>query len=63
MKYYGVTIWKVQDLLEHAFTCTTHIGDTWVPKRPIGYISLWWRIKAAWLVFTCKADAVVWKDQ
>lgn len=32
----------------------------WVPARPEGYWSIWHRIKAAWLVFTGKADAVKW---
>jgi hypothetical protein len=32
----------------------------WCPARPIGYPSFWYRIKAAWLVFTGKADAILW---
>lgn len=32
----------------------------WVPARPLGFYSIGSRIKAAWLVFTGKADAVIW---
>ena len=33
---------------------------SWVPARPEGYWTLGNRIKAAWLVFSGKADAVKW---
>lgn len=36
------------------------INERWVPARPLGYYSLRNRIKCAWLVFTGKADALVW---
>lgn len=32
----------------------------WVPCRGINFSSIPTRLKAAWLVFTGKADAVVW---
>ena len=32
----------------------------WVPARPLGYTGIGRRFKAAWLVFTGRADAVVW---
>ena len=32
----------------------------WCPVRPLGYPSIKYRIKAAWLVFTGKADAIIW---
>lgn len=56
----GITIWSMKDLLDHAFTCTTRKGDTWVPCRPIGRTDILCRLRAAWLVFRGKADAVVW---
>lgn len=41
--------------------CTLkEIGGKWVPARPLGYPSLRQRLKAAWMVFTGRADAVVW---
>jgi hypothetical protein len=57
---FGVTIWRLPDLLVHAFTCTAWINDSWVPRRTIGLYSIPHRLKAAWLVFTGKADVVVW---
>lgn len=35
----------------------------WVPARPLGFASFTQRIKAAWLVFTGKADALTWPGQ
>ena len=35
---------------------SAEINGRWVPARPIGYPSLWHRLKAAWLVFTGTAD-------
>ena len=35
-------------------------GETWWPARPLGYPSFRYRLKAAWLVFTGRADAVTW---
>lgn len=36
-------------------------GMAWVPARPVGYPAFWHRCKAAWMVFTGKADAVTWE--
>lgn len=38
-------------------------GHGWVPARPVGYSSLRSRLKAAWLVFTGRADALIWPGQ
>lgn len=32
----------------------------WGPARPLGFASFKYRIRAAWLVFTGKADAIIW---
>lgn len=37
-------------------------GVHWFPARPLGYPSLRRRWRAAWLVFTGRADAVLWID-
>lgn len=34
----------------------------WVPARPEGYASILVRFRAAWLVFTGRADALVWPE-
>lgn len=32
----------------------------WCPARPIGLFSIWHRLECAWMVFTGKADVIVW---
>jgi hypothetical protein len=39
---------------------TIRHGDIFIPARGIGYATLRQRFKCAWLVFTGKADALVW---
>ncbi len=36
------------------------IDGKWMPARPLGYYSFKNRLNLAWLVFTGKADALVW---
>lgn len=38
-------------------------GRRWRPARPVSVGGISVRFKAAWLVFTGKADAVVWGDE
>lgn len=35
----------------------------WAPARPEPFYRKWGRLKAAWLVFTGRADALVWPGQ
>jgi hypothetical protein len=56
------TIWNLKNLIEHCGKVTVRIDKEWVPCRPIGPTWLSNRIKATWLVFTGKADAVIWSD-
>ena len=39
-----------------------HIGDEWVPARPINYTvrTLWERVREAWDVFRGKTDSIRW---
>lgn len=39
------------------------LGERIVPARPLGYYSLKSRIRIAWIVFTGRADAVVWPTE
>lgn len=41
----------------------TEVSGNWVPARPLGYPSIWNRLRATWLVFTGQADAVKWEKQ
>lgn len=50
----------VESVVEHTKTVSKEIGGLWVPARPSGYSSWIYRCKAAWLVFTGKADALIW---
>jgi hypothetical protein len=38
----------------------TEIGGQWMEARPEGFASIRNHLRAAWLVLTGKADAVVW---
>lgn len=60
MKY--PTIYKLENLvtLAEGDISSSVDGKVWVPTRPISYPSWRTRLKAAWLVFTGRADAVVW---
>ncbi|MCY1279639.1 hypothetical protein D9M68_18100 [compost metagenome] len=42
---------------------STPKGIKWVPARGMGYPSFRSRVRLAWLVFTGKADALVWEQQ
>ncbi len=56
------SIWKLEDLLTVTASLSTEINQRWVPMRPMRGIGVKDRIKAAWLVFTGKADAVIWPE-
>lgn len=58
--------WQLELLVKHAVEgeCQAGLPDgRWVPARPLGFYSLGSRLKAAWLVFTGEADAVLWPGQ
>jgi hypothetical protein len=56
------SVHKVIDLMMFAKDNVTCIRGHWVPARPLGLASIINRIKCAWLVFTGKADAVIWPE-
>lgn len=49
--------------LHNLIDCQTEINGKWQPARPIGYSSFLMRIKLTWMVFTGKADALIWPNQ
>lgn len=49
-------IWTLRDLIDHHHNVSVEIDGKWVPARPLGL----YRLRAAWLVFTGRADAVSW---
>jgi hypothetical protein len=56
------TIWTLGGLMKSAGESVISIDGLRVPCRPIGPSWLSNRIKAAWLVFTGKADVVIWPE-
>jgi len=55
-------LFKLQDLIDSAFSNYRETPDGWVPARPVS-AGLTSRIKAAWKVLTGKADAVIWPEE
>ena len=57
-------VYRLAGLLRAADgTSMTEVADgRWVPSRPLGFQAWHQRWRAAWLVFTGKADAVVWPE-
>lgn len=57
------SIWTLKGLGDYVNGCSqAGINGKWVPARPLGAVGIVARIKAAWLVFTGKADAVTWPE-
>ena len=54
------SIIRLQDL--STYTTQAEINGKWVPCRPIGFFSVFYRVRAAWMVFTSKADVLTWPE-
>jgi hypothetical protein len=62
MKYPNII--NVIDVVRDAETCQAGLPDgRWVPCRSLGFPSLFYRIRATWLVWTGRADALIWPGQ
>lgn len=53
----------VHSLLEQCRSTATEINGKWVPARPLGFSSIRHRLRATWLVWTGRADALIWHKQ
>jgi len=53
----------VENFLYDAVNEQANIDNRWVAARPEGLWSFRYRLKATWLVFTGKADALIWFRQ
>ncbi len=54
----------VTDVVRHAQTTQAGLPDgRWVPSRSLGPSWLSHRLRAVWLVWTGKADALTWPGQ
>ena len=59
----GVTIWTPRTLIEQVNTVSTsRDGRTYYPARPLGCDCIPCRVRAAWLVFSGRADALIWPE-
>jgi len=58
----GTMLWRLGDLIASAreLTMSPAHGSPYVPCRPLGHASLKYRLRAAWMVFTGRADVVIW---
>jgi hypothetical protein len=54
------SILKLQDLQN--YNVQACINGKWVPARSLVFFSLLYRVRAAWMVFTGKADALTWPE-
>ena len=59
-KYPG--IFRLQNLLNQIKSESVYLDGDYVPARPMGFQSLGSRVHCAWLVFTGRADAVIWPE-
>jgi hypothetical protein len=66
----GPTIWKLNDLFQYLAKGENQAGILiaphivhWFPARPMELSSIGHRLRATWLVFTGRADAVEWPFQ
>jgi hypothetical protein len=59
-------MWKLVDL-QYKNLPQTCINGKWIPARPLNYRRKFMpfidRIKYAWMVFTCKAEAFTWPGE
>lgn len=53
-------VWTLASLLRSTQEVSTEIGGKYMPCRPLGFQSFIERCRAALLVFTGRADAVIW---
>jgi len=53
-------MYTVKEIQE--YSCDALIGGKWVPARPLNHKvrSIRQKIREAWMVFTGKADALLW---
>ena len=57
------SIVRLQDLIDGVKSnAASKDGNHWYPARPLGFASFQYRLKAAWLVFSGQADAVIWPE-
>lgn len=62
-KIKGVNTWTLKELSFYVSSVSERRKNgTRRPIRPVGHDGFWYRLKAAYKVFTCKADVLVWPE-
>lgn len=56
------SIFHLSSLIDNSRTTAVQINGKWVPARPIGFYSFWYRLKCAWLAFRGECDLVKWPE-
>lgn len=56
------SVWRLDALFKHASEVSACIDGRYVPARTTGFPSIGNRIHCAWLVFTGRADALIWPE-
>lgn len=54
------SLYKLRHLIDMQQQTKVQMDGDWVPARPLGLDTLTNRLRLAWLVFTGRADAVIW---
>ena len=61
MRKYPAIIYMSEAWVRQLSQCHVGLSDgRWVPARALPFLGMFGRWRAAWLVFTGKADALVW---
>lgn len=55
-------VWSLLTVRQIRYWEGGFIRETGLPAKPERYHSLWNDLKLAWLVFTRKADAIIWEE-
>lgn len=64
MKHWTPSIRRVEDVIRDAQTMSAGLPDgRWVPARSLGFSSITYRVRATWLVWTGRADALIYPEQ
>lgn len=53
-------IWTLEGLTRSVRECSTQIDGKYMPARPLGFATIGSRIRLAAMVFTGRADALIW---
>lgn len=60
-RWIGTNVWQLEDLVKFADRAHVQLPDgRYAPARPLGWDDWRSRWRAAWMVWTGRADALIW---